>query len=233
MQSPQESRSPSPRRGAVRRWQVPLAGAATAIALLSIACTVVPELAGGLKRLMYETPGRDAWQQPDEVVEALDLEPGGRVADVGAGGGYFTFRLAEAVGATGRVYAVDVDSDLLAYVASQARKRGLPQVETLKASEAATGLPEACCDLIFLAHVFHHLPDPERYFRRAASALAPRGRVAIVESAADAESPSGHATAPERIAAAMSRAGFERTASHTFLAGQSYQVFALRPAAAQ
>ena len=62
-----------------------------------------------LKRWVYEGPDRDRWQQPERVIESLDLAPGSRVADLGAGSGYFTFRLAEAVGTTGEVLAVDVD----------------------------------------------------------------------------------------------------------------------------
>ena len=73
-------------------------------------------LAGGcnkLKRSAYDGFGRDGWQQPDRVIEALALEPGARVADLGAGGGYFTFRLADATGPDGLVYAVDVDPGML------------------------------------------------------------------------------------------------------------------------
>ena len=65
-----------------------------------------------LKRLAYEEPGRDRWQQPERVVESLGLEPGTSVADIGSGGGYFAFRLAAAVGTSGRVYAVDLDDGL-------------------------------------------------------------------------------------------------------------------------
>ena len=66
----------------------------------------------GLKRCAYEGFDRDDWQAPERVVEVLGIEPGDRIADVGAGGGYFTFRLADAVGAQGLVYAVDVDEGI-------------------------------------------------------------------------------------------------------------------------
>src|SRR5262245_53792485 len=73
-----------------------------------------------LKRLAYEGFGRDRWQQPDKVIESLSIADGGRVADLGCGGGYFTFRLARAVGSGGKVYAVDVDADMTEYVSKEA-----------------------------------------------------------------------------------------------------------------
>jgi ubiquinone/menaquinone biosynthesis C-methylase UbiE len=186
---------------------------------------------GAMKRLMYETPGRDRWQRPDEVVAALAIEPGATVADLGSGGGYFTYRLAEAVGPTGRVYAVDVDTSLLAYVERQAKKRSLSWIETVHAPEDGLGLPDASVDLIFLANVFHHLPDPKAYFRGARSVLRREGRIAVVERSGGGF-PSGHATPPDAIRAALESAGYERIEDHAFLEHQSFQVFRLRPGTA-
>jgi len=182
---------------------------------------------GALKRLMYEEPGRDRWQKPDEVVAALGLEPGERVADLGAGGGYFSFRLAKAVGPSGRVYAVDVDDSLLAYVASQAKKRDLPQIETVLAPPDGPGLPAASVDLIFLSNVFHHLPDPVRYFRDARPVLRENGRVAVVE-VSEGGFPKGHSTPPEVIRADFEAAGYVLVEELSFLERQSFQVFAPR-----
>lgn len=183
---------------------------------------------GALKRFLYEHPGRDGWQKPEEVVAALSLEPGDFVADLGAGGGYFTYPIAEAVGADGRVYAVDVDDALLAYVARESRERGLSQVVTVKAAETAPGLAARSVDLIFLANVFHHLPEPDVYFANARGLLREGGRVAIVEVARDSF-PRGHATPPEQIARAMDAAGYALVERHDFLERQSFQVFAPRP----
>ena len=90
--------------GARARYRLPLASLLL-IATLAGGCT-------GFKRWAYgEGPSRDAWQFPDRVIQSLDIEPGDRVADLGAGDGYFTFRLAEAVGPSGIVYAVDIDRE--------------------------------------------------------------------------------------------------------------------------
>src|SRR3990172_10180428 len=113
--------------------------ALASLAFLAGACTQ-------LKRCAYEEIGRDEWQQPERVVEALALEPRSRGADLGAGGGYFTFRLARAVGPAGRVYAVDVDEGLNDYVASRARDEGLANVGVILAKYDDPLLPPAGVD---------------------------------------------------------------------------------------
>ena len=79
------------------------------ITLLAVSCLAC----GPLKRFAYEGFARDSWQQPERVIEALGLEPGDRVADLGAGSGYFTLHLAQAVGPTGKVYGLDVTDEML------------------------------------------------------------------------------------------------------------------------
>ena len=94
------------------------------------------------KRLAYEGFGRDTWQQSERVVKELGLKPGDQVADLGAGSGYFTFRLADAVGPSGRVYAVDIDSAMLEYLTRQAIERGYQNVETVLAAPDDPRLPD-------------------------------------------------------------------------------------------
>ncbi|MDP8957777.1 MAG: hypothetical protein M3N51_00920, partial [Actinomycetota bacterium] len=79
----------------------------------------------GLKRFGYSGLRRDRWQQPERVVAELGLQPGDRVADLGAGGGYFTFRLARAVGPSGVVYAVDTDRDVPSSLSERAVREGV------------------------------------------------------------------------------------------------------------
>jgi arsenite methyltransferase len=181
---------------------------------------------GSLKRLMYEEPGRDKWQKTSEVVKALALAPGDHVADLGAGGGYFTYPIAEAVGKAGRVYAVDVDESLLAYVASQAEKRGLDQIVTVHAPEDGLGLDDGSVDMVFLSNVFHHLPDPTRYFQGARRVLRSGGRLTVIE-VSEGGFPKGHSTPPAEIRAALEAAGYELVEQHAFLERQSFQVFAI------
>jgi predicted methyltransferase len=175
---------------------------------------------GWIKRHAYEGFGRrDGWQQPDRVITELGLEPGQVVADVGAGGGYFTFRLAEAVGAQGRVFAVDVDPDMTGFLADKARDEGYTQVETVLAGETDAKIPEPV-DLVFTCNTYHHLPDRVNYFARLRQRLKPGGRVAIVEYREGQ-----HATRPEIIRREMGQAGYVLVAEHDYLEKQDFAVF--------
>lgn len=96
-----------------------------------------------VKQLAYSGPGRDRWQEPRDVIDALPVQPGGRVADIGAGAGYFTLRLARAVGDQGKVYAVDTDEDMAGLVAAEAEQRGLDNIETVLTPPDGPALPAA------------------------------------------------------------------------------------------
>jgi ubiquinone/menaquinone biosynthesis C-methylase UbiE len=189
----------------------------------SIATVVVAAIAIGpttLKRWAYEEPGRDDWQQPDRVIAELGLEPGDVVADLGAGGGYFTFRLATAVGPTGKVLAVDVDRGLLDYVAAEAERRGLYNVETVRAAGDDPRLPEEV-DLLFTCNTVHHFDDRTSYFRGARRYLRPDARVAIIDYV------DKHRSAPpEVLAAEMSAADYRLEKRNDFLEKQSFLIFA-------
>jgi predicted methyltransferase len=190
------------------------------LASLAVACTQ-------LKRCSYEGWGRDEWQEPERVVAALGLEPGARVADLGSGGGYFTFRLARAVGPAGKVYAVDVDEGLNAYVAGRAKEEGLANVEVILAEYADPKLPEAV-DLVFTSNTYHHIEDRPRYFAHARKYLRPGGRVAILEySKAPSWFLPSHTTSAEAIRAEMEAAGYRLLQTHDFPSRQHFLVFGL------
>lgn len=186
------------------------------------ACTAV-------KRCAYEGGDRDAWQKPDEVVRALGLASGARVADLGSGSGYFTFRLAEAVGPGGKVFAVDVDSAMNDYVREEAAKRGLAHVAVVLAAPADPKLPEPV-DLIFTSNTYHHLENRPQYFFDAMRYLRKGGRVAIVEY-----KPGGffqwlfpHATEAGTIKTEMQQAGYKLAREHDFLERQHFMIFEMR-----
>lgn len=184
---------------------------------------VIARLRRGLKAAVLSGPRRDRWQQPRRVVRELQIEPGARVADIGSGGGYFTMRLARAVGPEGRVYAVDTDADLRSLVADRTAAAGLANVVTVAPPEHEPGLSEPV-DLALVVDSFHHLPDPPAYLRALADGqLAPGGRVAVIEPV-----PRwwllGHATAPAEIRAAIEDAGLTIEVEHAFLRRQSFLV---------
>jgi len=194
--------------------------------LVALACTAAG--CTWFKRQMYEGFGRDGWQQPDRVVRSLALEPGDRVADLGAGGGYFTFRLAEAVGPDGRVYAVDVDQGMLDHVAARAAQDGVRNVETVLATPTDANLPPGGVDLVFTSNTYHHIEGRPAYFARLRSALRPGGRVAIVEYRPQGffQSIFPHSTDDATIESEMRAAGYELVQRHDFLERQAFLVFA-------
>jgi arsenite methyltransferase len=180
-----------------------------------------------LKTTAFTGPGRDNWQKPDQVVTALGLRPGQTVADLGSGGGYFTFRFGTAVAPDGTVFAVDTDGELLEAIRDRALKTGRSEVQTVAARDGKLDLPSPV-DLIFLSNVFHHLPEQAAYFDKARGQLAAGGRVAIIEgrSVGLFAKLFGHTSDPDRVLEVMERAGYERVANHDFLRRQSFQVFA-------
>ena len=168
-------------------------------------------------------------RRPDLILAALKLGPGVRLADIGAGGGYFTFRFAKAIGPSGVVFAVEPNRRKAVLLARQAAQ-AFPTVHVIEPAHDDPSLPVAV-DIIFLSNVYHHLADQPAYFRRAARYLENGGRVAIVETRPIGWLTRifGHATDPETIKAEMVAAGYELVESPDFLRLQSFLVF--RPSA--
>ncbi len=128
-----------------------------------------------------EDPGRVEWQKPEEVIEKLELKSGEAVADLGAGSGYFTVRLARAVGASGKVYAVDIDSQMLDYIAQRAREEHLENVQTVLADPRDPKLATASVDMIFICDTLHHISQRGKYYPLLAAALKPGGRLVNID----------------------------------------------------
>jgi predicted methyltransferase len=173
---------------------------------------------------------RDAFSQPERVLAALALAPGAWVADLGAGDGYFTFRLAEAVGEGGRVYAVEVSERALRKLRERARSGGHANVEVIEGAVDDPRLPDAAVDLVLLSSVYHHLDERVAYFARLRADLAPGARVAIVEPRDSWASwwlllPPGHGVAVPVMRREMAKAGYRHVASHDFLPAHSFEVF--------
>ncbi len=157
----------------------------------------------------------------------MGIQEGDSVADIGAGGGYFTFRFAKAVGLTGEVYAVDVDPDMLDYLRDRARNEGWGNVQVVAGRKNDPLLPENRIDLVFLCNVFHHLENRAAYFSRVKGYLRPGGRVAIVDFKQKArwQRWSGHAVERSKILSEMQAAGFRLREEYDFLPEQHFLVF--------
>jgi ubiquinone/menaquinone biosynthesis C-methylase UbiE len=177
-----------------------------------------------------EGPGRQAWQSPDRVVRALGLRRGQTVADIGGGPGYWSLRLARAVGPRGHVYAVDVEPRLLAVLLKRIRRRRARNVTPVLALPDDPLLRASSCDLILLVNTYHHLPDGPAYLRRLARALRRGGRLANVDFHRR-ETPMGpplrHRVSRERFLRDARRAGLGLVREAAFLPHQYFLI--LRP----
>ena len=184
----------------------------------------------GCTELTYQQmndPSRDVWQKPQGVVEKLSIARGSRVADLGAGGGYFTWHLAKAVGARGTVYAVDIEENAINMIVKEMIARGTPNVRPVRAEPRNPRLPEPV-DLVFSCDVYHDMTDRVDYFRSLASSLRPGGRVAILDF-----HPRGffsdlfsHKLSKDDVRQEMEAAGYHLVDDYDLLDRQHFQIFA-------
>ncbi len=160
---------------------------------------------------VFDDPTRDTWQRPDDVIASLALEPDDVVADIGAGTGYFTVRLAKAV-PRGRVIATDIEPDMVAYLKDRARRAELSNVHVVRNEADDPKLPDGI-DVALVVDVYHHIADPATFFGKVRTKLAPGGRVVIVDFRTDAPEdapgpPPSMRLSPVQVATGMKKAGF-------------------------
>ena len=129
---------------------------------------------------------RDTWQRPTEVMDALGAKVGSRVADIGCGFGYFTFRLATRVGAEGKVYAVDIESKAIDKVRERKEREKLGQVEPILSESANPHLPDNL-DAVLIVDAYHEFREYDDTMEAVYHALKPGGRLVII----DGEGPTG------------------------------------------
>ena len=154
-----------------------------------------------------------------KLAEVLELKPGMTVADIGAGGGAMTVVLGKWIG-SGHVFATDINVRSLATIREYAKTEGLENVTVIEGGAASTNLPAACCDAIFLRHVYHHILDAEPFDRSLYASLKPGGRLAIIDFVPrpGSELPKGvpanregHGVPPAVVIAEVSAAGLTHT----------------------
>ena len=126
-------------------------------------------------------PERDSQEQPDRVVQELKIPKGATVVDLGAGVGYFTWRLAKQVGPTGKVIAVDIQEGMLDLLRQNLADRDITNTEVVLGTFDDPHLPVGTVDLVLLVDVYHELAEPEKIMDRVRRSLKPDGRVAIIE----------------------------------------------------
>ena len=162
------------------------------------------------------------------MIAALGIRPGDRVADLGAGSGYFTLRLARAVGPDGRVYAVDVDEAMNDYLRQRVAQAGLSNVDMILGRFEDPLLPDGGVDLVLIVDTYHHLEDRPAYFRNLRRDLAPGGRVAVIDF--DGRKGwfvrwTGHITPRALLLREMAEAGYEPAEEFDFIDRQAFVIF--------
>jgi SAM-dependent methyltransferase len=173
----------------------------------------------------FDNPERDAWQKPDELLDALHLQPTIRVADIGAGTGYFSARLAKRL-PEGKIFAADVEPDMVHYLGARAEREHLANLTPVQGRADTANLPEPV-DLILVVDTYHHIDDRTRYFAALRSSLRPGGRLVIVDFKADSPNgpPAKHRIAPEKVTQELAAAGFTLADKIEFLPRQYGLVF--------
>ena len=175
-----------------------------------------------------EDPKRDEYQKPHEVLSALKIKSGEVIADIGAGTGYFTFRLAHFVGDKGKVYAVDVSPDMIRHINRRIRDTKSANVVAILAEPDDPLLPDRSVNRIFICDVWHHIENQAKYLSLMKKMLKPGGEVVMIDFHKK-ELPFGPPlqmkVAREDLIRQMESSGFRLSKEHTFLQYQYFLVF--------
>ncbi|MGH7820775.1 MAG: methyltransferase domain-containing protein, partial [Candidatus Binatia bacterium] len=207
---------------------LPLLLVAAALTLVAAGSALAESQAARMIRYL-ESPDRERWQEPERVIRALDLKGGESVTDLGAGSGYFTWRLAETVGARGLVDAADVSPEMLDSLEQRLEREKIGNVRIRRVRPDDPELAAGSVDLVFLCDTYNQMVDRAAYVRKLAPGLKPDGRVAIVDFHKREDISEGPALdrkiARETVIEELRRGGFELAKEHTFLPYQYFLVF--------
>ena len=215
-------------------------GTVTQLGALVIMCASLAGLAWGQERPRHgrlfppealgelEGPDRDAWQMPDAVMDAMGIADGSHVAEIGAGGGWFTVRLARRVGPNGLVYAQDVQPLMLEAIRRRIDREGLRNVRPVRGYSTDPRLPPESVEAVFIVDAYHEFSNPDAMLRGVAAALRPGGRLGVVDFT---KAGGGPGPAPDervdeaRVVDQATAAGLRLLRKETFLPFQYFLVF--------
>jgi SAM-dependent methyltransferase len=171
----------------------------------------------------FDDPERDAWQKPEAILDALHLDPAARVADLGAGTGYFAVKIAKRV-PNGKVLAADIEPDMVKYLGERARREHLNNVTPVLAGLDSANLPEAV-DVVMVVDTYHHIGYRPQYFAKLKASLRSKGRLVIVDFRPDSPIGPPHRIPAEQITEELKAAGYALVQSHEFLPRQYFLVY--------
>ena len=165
----------------------------------------------------------------NEIIKNIKIKRGDVIVDIGSGGGYYSMRFAAETGLNGKVYALDVNEQFLDYVNQKATENGFMNISTILINDKVYGLPKKSCDLVFLRNVYHHINNPETYFKDLKGFLKPGGRIVII----DYKKTEGfnfinllrHHVEEESIITCLTKSGYKHERRINFLPQQSFNIF--------
>lgn len=164
---------------------------------------------------------------PDRILNSLNIGSGDIVGDIGAGGGYFTYRFSRKVGGTGRVYATDTQQKSLDFISNNLKEGGIKNVKTVLGNEYSISLPEPV-DMFFLRNVFHHLSAPEIFLKNLKQHLKEDGKLVVIDHQKEGFSFTSlidNFIPEEAIIKIVEKSGFYLAEKHDFLAKQTFLIF--------
>ncbi len=178
---------------------------------------------------VFDSPGRDERLQISRVMDILGIAPGKSVADIGAGSGWFTVRAARRVGASGVVFAVDINPEAVKYIGARAQKEQLQNVKTILSKADDPLLPPSSVDAVLMLKTYHEVAQPVVLLRNLRGALRPAAKVGVIDRNGNGED---HGVGRDIVIREAKEAGFELLKQYDFVKGDKmdyFLVFAVAP----
>ena len=177
---------------------------------------------------LLDAPDRDLWQRPDQIMDAMAIADGSRVADIGAGSGWFTIRLARRVGPQGMVYAEDVQQEMINAISRRVSREGLTNVRPVLGLKNDPRLPSRALDAALMVDAYHEVEDRVTMLANLAKALKPQGRLGIIDFRLDGTGPGpapDERVSPDVVVKDAEKAGLKLIRQEPFLQYQYFLIF--------
>ena len=178
--------------------------------------------------ILLAAQGRDSWQKPEAIMDSVGIKPGMIIGEIGAGDGYFTFKMADRLGSNGHIYANDIVQSKLDYINRRSGDEKINTITTILGKENDSLLPKDTLDLIIMVYTFHHLGEPVTYLKNLQKRIKPGTPVVIVERDPERYGHEyNHFFKKDKVINLINEAGYKLDKLYTFLARDNIYVITL------